>query len=197
MKKLFLALALSIATSPIGSKAETIHLDSPTGHQCSAQHTISFNYGLSWIVSKVYDYRAYKNYRWRGGQELQTEYTCVFAQGLGFGLVGSFNWTEYPAAQITQLHVAPEFVFAHDLGDHWRVKASAGLGLAYYNDEAASHYGLGSHLSGGIEYKFTRHFGIGAELNSMSGNYGKSDYNDNEIDGFVRLNALVGVRFHF
>ena len=134
MKKFFLALALSIATSPIGSKAETIHLDSPTGHQRSAQHTISFNYGLSWIVSKVYDYRAYKNYRWRGGQELQTEYTCVFAQGLGFGLVGSFNWTEYPAAQITQLHIAPEFVFARDLGDHWRVKASAGLGLAYYND---------------------------------------------------------------
>lgn len=113
MKKLFLALALSIATSPIGSKAETIHLDSPTGHQRSAQHTISFNYGLSWIVSKVYDYRAYKNYRWRGGQELQTEYTCVFAQGLGFGLVGSFNWTEYPAAQITQLHIAPELSLIH------------------------------------------------------------------------------------
>lgn len=197
MKKLFLALTLSLAMTSAGIKAETIHLDRPTGHQRSAQHTISFNYGLSSIISKVYDYRAYKNYRWRAGQELQTEYTCVFAQGLGFGLVGSFNWTDYPAAQITQLHVAPEFVFTRDLGDHWRIKASAGLGLAYYNDEADSRYGLGSNLSGGIEYKITRHFSIGAELNAISGNYGKSDYNDNETDGFVRLCALVGVRFHF
>ena len=161
------------------------------------QHTLSINYDLGWITSKVADPMSSREYSWRTGQGVHAEYTCVFSKGMGFGLMGDHSFTDFPSSGITLDYIAPEFAMRGGK-NKWQFCMAAGLGYAHYKDDYGydAKSGIGAHYSIGAEYLLTRHIGVGADMFVVNTYFGKDKSGYYDYNAINRFSFLVGLRFH-
>ena len=108
-------------------------------------------------------------------------------------------------------HFAPKWIFASYLGAGY-MGFRNNLESIYDTNSRGSISGatLGFHLGVGVDYRFSKHFGIGADLSVLNGKIMKLNYDnampndlealknkDNLNINILRLNITTGVRYYF
>lgn len=166
----------------------------------------------------------------KGGFSGSLQYARLYKSGqklgVGFGLVysihkesadyfvkeGGFSVKDRPALN----YIAPMLVVRRVENEHWMYGMNIGIGyLNYYNKGkkeglksviTGNSIGMNVDLTG--EYRFNKHWGIGADV-SFNGGYIKKLHDktgdvketvklnkDNRINAF-RIDFLLGIRYHF
>lgn len=110
-------------------------------------------------------------------------------------------------------YIAPVFVGKTAIG-RVELKYGAGMGYLGYRNKVSDSYNegkvtgttLGINAAFGVDYKFSRQFALGVELSTITGSFGKLNY-DNLVDpgivssdermGAARINLLVGLRYYW
>ena len=160
-------------------------------------HFIGLSLGPSFITSKMYyDHNNYST--WRPGVELTADYNCIWSSGLGFGITYAHNMTGYKYGWKTnQDYIGPSFVYRSVNDSKWKWKTQVGLGYGHYGAEGESRNGFAVQSAVGVEYKFSKHIGVGVDLNSISITMKDEEYDyQDEHTGISRLSLNTGIRIY-
>lgn len=195
MKHFFLVVSLLLVFQGAMAFQGPVQDSLNVANKKEIRHTLSLNYGVGFITSKVYDEYARRQYSWRHGKDLHAEYRFVVGRNMGLGLMWNYSYTDYKTTGIDLTYIAPEFIMQGER-KHWLFSMTAGLGYAKYDDGIKSDTGFGMHYSVGAEYLITRHIGVGTDLLVVNTNFGKSDSEYYAADVINRLSLLIGLRFH-
>lgn len=175
-----------------------------TGYRFKPTHNLfRFGYGFGTITSKVInEHGREENYNTK---DYQVDYEHVWGrtkpQGFGvnfsksiidggYNEVGGFEFVYFGASYVTN--------YTTTLGWNWT--CGLGLGYAGYSDHYTNLNGVGflAHIS--CDYKFSRYFGIGADLRYRVDRYETPDgvqLDNNESFGFNTLSIMFGPRIYF
>lgn len=160
---------------------------------------IKVNYGPGLVYSKIIDYDLRKEYSCSSSYDLSVDYAHTFNKGLGFGI--NIIQSYLNAIGSNDFYAGASFYYGHTTDKGWHIDASAGLGYAS-NDYAEHESGLGVFEQIGVHYKITRHFGVGAELRSLTCYYKKpknwSDYyKEDGTFGTKRIALSASLQYYF
>ena len=158
------------------------------------------------------------------GVDVAATYQHLWGIGIGVGLDYCFSnsWFSDDYGRFTHHYIGPSFVFAYRGWKHFGVEAAAGMGYVRSLDlgypavkawpineprpykELAEPYGengLGFMTRLGAEYRFNKHWGVGADFHIFSTQFNivQEIGEDEQLvnDGVVRLNLLIGLRYLF
>lgn len=184
------------------------------------KNVIKMSGGLSFITSKMYiEDEVTGNIRkssWKSGTSALLEYEHMLGGKWGFGMNFIYNDTRYPrnsnynsktTQALRQIYIGPSIVRRSIVGNRWCFEGAFGLGFCHVGGDLLDKcLGVGIMLKGGVEYMFSKHVGIGAELNDVLTFFGsnnteylrKIDPNDRSfISGTSRIEIATGIRFYF
>jgi hypothetical protein len=167
------------------------------------------SYGPSWLVSKYYAPK--RVYNSKAGWEGSFSYEHVWKKGYGFGIDMSLFRTVFDGEDLYTnakydlmlFYLGPSFVINAKITKKWQYNTAIGLGYASYNENGDyTEGGVGVMLRAGIDYCFSKHFGVGVDMNLQTAVFKRPDNVDkymepNERYGFERLNILAGLRYFF
>lgn len=160
--------------------------------------TFEGSIGYGWITSKLYDADGYSMGS-KSGLEWKLSYEYTWSSGWGIGLQYSGFRTSFPGGNMMLSYIAPEWVARY----RWNkliLKAGLGIGAFLYHEPFYNSAGVGAHVTVGLEYMLTNHWGVGVSLNTVNGTLpdrGDVILNDNERTGVSRINVLGGLRYYF
>ena len=170
-----------------------------------AEHTVYANLGFSLMTSKFYIPYGSEGHPKRGF-DWQVGYEWVSKKGIGVGLLYSgyaSSYFYYYDSNILLTYVAPQFVLKQHIG-RWTIEEKLGLGYFRYNEsidiDEASLSGLGYNFLFGAEYRFSKSWGIGANIGYIGSSLPEQEsveLDESEHSGIGRMHFDVGVRFHF
>ena len=200
MRKIFFLSALLLAMAS-GVSAQSITdrmLKNQQNNQTSGvRHIIGLSVGPSFVTSKMY-YAPHDYSSWRPGVELTADYNCVWSSGIGFGLTYAHNMTNYKHdIHTTQDYVGPSLVYRSQNDKKWQWKAQAGIGYGHVGGDADSQGGFAFQSAVGVEYRFSKHVGVGVDLNAINTYMKDDEYtSDNEQNGVARITLNTGIRIY-
>ena len=131
---------------------------------------------------------------------LMADYEHIWKRGYGLGMHVARAWASVDNEKLNLTYVGPSFAAAFREVHKWGLEAALGMGYAYYNDGYHSGHGMGFMFKIGTEYLFTRHIGVGAEINLLSTTFQKPDdvvLPKNKGYGYNQINLLFGPRIYF
>ena len=139
--------------------------------------------------------------RWNrnGSQNEPDEAAIAPRTGLGFGV--NVIQSHLNAICSNDFYAGASVYYAKELKNGWYFDASLGLGYAG-NDYDAVEGGVGVFEQIGAHYKFARHFGVGAELRSLSCSY-RTQLERSRIYSFEgsfgtnRIALTIGLQYYF
>lgn len=161
-------------------------------------NTFEGSIGYGWITSSIYDADGYSMGS-KSGLEWKFSYEYTWSNNWGVGLQYSGFRTSFPGGNMTLSYIAPEWVARY----RWNkliLKAGLGIGAFLYHEPFYNSAGVGAHVTVGLEYMLTNHWGVGVSLNTVNGTLpdrGDVILNDNERTGVSRINVLGGLRYYF
>ena len=163
------------------------------------KNTLKFGIGPALIVSKIYTSNAV--YKAKPALDLNVDYEHTWKNGLGLGINYYRSQSWFGDDGDMHVHyVGPSFVWAFREEKKWGAEFAYGLGYAYYKDKYHKGSGFGMMCKVGVEYLFSKHIGVGAELGYILTVFSKpGDIIMPENMGYGNrwLNLLVGPRFYF
>ena len=172
-------------------------------------NTFSISIGPGIIYSKIYS--PTKTYKHKNGLDWKLEYNWVSRKGLGFGLLYSGFYTQFPEEhsgfgyhkkEVNMLltYIAPAFIGRIRINE-WILKYGVGLGYAGYNDGGLEIIsGVGFHTDFGFEYRISKYIGLGMGMSAITlcmPDQGWINYAKNERSGIARWNAQVAIHYYF
>lgn len=158
------------------------------------------------------------------GIDVAATYQHLWGIGIGVGLDYTFSntWFSDDYGRFTHHYIGPSFVFAYRGWKHFGLEAATGIGYVRSRDmgypavkawpineprpykELAEPYGengIGFMTRLGAEYRFNKHWGIGADFHVFSTQFNiiQEIGEDEQLvnDGIVRLNLLIGLHYLF
>lgn len=167
-------------------------------HDFRPHHALKLSAGPAWIYSDIYTATGVRKNTF--AMDLMAEYEYTWKSGLGVGATFSHAWGFVDGNPLKLIYVGPSFVYAFREARQWGAEVAIGIGYARYNDGYRSDNGFGMMYKVGAEYLFTRHLGVGAEINLLDTRFSEPEGVDlpkNEAFGFSRLNLLIGLRAYF
>ena len=160
-------------------------------------NVIKLNYGPGLVYSEM---RELNNiYKTSSSYDLSVDYCHTFNKGLGFGV--NVIQSHLNAICSNDFYAGASVYYAKELKNGWYFDASLGLGYAG-NDYDAVEGGVGVFEQIGAHYKFARHFGVGAELRSLSCSY-RTQLERSRIYSFEgsfgtnRIALTIGLQYYF
>ena len=159
-----------------------------------------------------------------GGADLSVTFQHVWRPGLGIGVdyVFSKTWLTKDFGYFCQHYIGPNIVYAYRGWRHWGVEVSVGVGYVRYREKSSpdirgSYWNLaptaaksleqvstmnalGFKLSTGVEYRFTRSWGIAFELGMFTTKFqeNRREMLDDTTDDVIgRINCQLGARYYF
>ena len=199
-KLVFLSSFIVVSLTIHGQENNEAVVNTSDNAKKSHVQTLTFEMGPSWVTSKMY-FPNGKKYTWRTGLEIGAEYTCVFSKGYGFGITFMHNRTDYPMDAVKLNFIGPSFVYAGNFSEKWRGKVSFGVGFSNFADEYEKQSGVGTRYAAGVEHVVTKHFGIGATLQTMTLYLGKNDDNypgdSDDYKGVSRFGVNLTAHYYF
>lgn len=162
-------------------------------------NVVKVNYGPGLVYSTIIDYFENKEYKASMSLDLSVDYAHTFNNGLGFGI--NIIQSHLNAIGSNDFYGGASLYYGHTTNKGWYIDASLGLGYAG-NDYAEHENGFGVFGQVGAHYKITRHFGVGAELRSLTCYYKKPKnwdgyYNKDGVFGTKRLSLSIGLQYYF
>lgn len=195
MEKKLLCMLMIVAClfSGVTVKAQESKRLKPTNN------VIKVNYGPGLVYSTIIDYDLRKEYKASMSLDLSIDYAHTFNRGLGFGI--NVIQSHLNAIGLNDFYGGASLYYGHTTTKGWYIDASLGLGYAG-NDYTEHESGIGVFEQLGAHYKITRHFGVGAELRSLTCYYKKpknwEEYYDKEgMFGTKRISLTVGLQYYF
>lgn len=167
-------------------------------HDFRPHHAVKVSTGPAWIYSDIYTATGVQKNTF--AMDLLAEYEYTWKSGLGVGATFSHAWGFMGDDRLKLTYAGPSFVCAYRETHHWGAEVAVGMGYARYSDGYRSSNGFGMLTKLGAEYLFTRHWGIGAEMNLITTTFRKPDevvLPKNSSFGFNRLDLLIGLRAYF
>lgn len=162
---------------------------------------LSVSAGLTWITSKIYvtptDY--YSNRRcW----DLCADYEYLWNSGFGVGLNYALNHASFNHyGSFTQHYIGPSFVYVYRITRRFSSEVGLGLGYSYYSESGGyTDSAMGVMFKVGMEYLFTRHFGLGLQYRACGCSYTQPDGFElpkNEQYRLNRASIQLGVHYYF
>ena len=131
--------------------------------------------------------------------DLSVDYAHTFKSGLGFGL--NFIQSHLNAIGCNDFYAGASVYYGFLVKNRWYFDASIGAGYAG-NDYSDSKNGFGLFEQLGAHYKFTRHWGVGAEIRLLNCFYKEPDGWDEVAGkdvsfGTKRVALTLGVQYYF
>ncbi len=164
MKKLLIGIVFLLsALTPVQAQ-ETIGLEE-TSYETS--NVIKVNFGPGLVYSDIYDYDFSKAIRHKTSLslDLSLDYAHTFKSGLGFGL--NFIQSHLNAIGSNDFYAGVSLYYGYLLKNRWYFDISMGAGYAR-NDYGEYKNGFGLFEQIGAHYKFTKHWGVGAEIRLLN-----------------------------
>lgn len=141
-----------------------------------------------------------------------------FKSFYGFGIMysGYHSSAKYRGADLNAdiTYIAPLFCVRTNLGKTSLIlKSEIGIGflsvkekalMSYYNPETLTGCTLGYNYTVGLEYRLSRHFGLGLDLDAVFGSIkslkdshgNKYEFEDDARMGISRINIFLGLRYY-
>ena len=183
----------------------------PVTQEKALSNVFKASIGPGLIYSKVYTPNSVYSAQFCGDTDLT--YQHVWRRGWGFGINHALNVANYNHEYlITQNYIGPSAVFAHRRGK-FGFDVSAGIGYVYYVERMkawdshnrvrtfkGTESGLGFYGQVGVEYIFSKHLGIGAQITTLRSAYPRPENDlvpEDESYGIQRINVLIGPRVYF
>lgn len=154
--------------------------------------------GYGWITSKLYDMNG-NSAGSKGGLEWKLGYQHLWSSGWGIGLIYSGSKLSFDGGDLSLSYIAPECAWGIKSGK-WIFKGGIGVGLFLYNEPYYKTTGMGVHVTLGLEYMLSEHWGLGFSINTVNGSLPKQDNYElkkDEHSGITRFNMLGGLRYYF
>lgn len=224
MRKAFLLLTGLVITGTVMAQEEDNIWEKPenkvvvveydeTDNESSYTGALKVSAGPAWITSKMYT--SEDSYiRNQPGFECAVSYEYIGRKGWGFTFDLNYNHTSYDYAYAKSyfhlIHLGPGVIYAY-ADDHWRYSIELGVGMAYCREKVDTdnnifvysgnnQVGLGLNSRLGLEYKITKKFGIGVDLNGallfLKNEVGLR-MKDSELYGISHSAIHIGPRFYF
>lgn len=161
-------------------------------------HTFIVDASPGWITSKIYTNQG--EYSWLSGMGFELSYRYLTSNGYGFSIEYAHNETALPPTPYASLklnYVGASFNYGGHISEKWIGNVGIGLGYAYYSNESYNEYGLGIKTSVGLEWRFTKHVGVGVELDNTAVFLPKQDNLPKDYtSGIRRLSINAGLRIY-
>lgn len=167
-------------------------------HDFRPHHAVKVSTGPAWIYSDIYTATGVRKNTF--AMDFMAEYEYTWKSGVGVGATFSQAWGFVGDDRLKLTYAGPSFLYAYREAHHWGSEVAFGIGYARYSDDYRSSNGFGMLTKLGAEYLFTRHWGIGVEMNLITTTFRKPDeiiLPKNVSFGFNRLDLLVGLRAYF
>lgn len=208
MKKLLFLLTLMLWG------AGNLHVMAQDEQRELPRNTISLNVGPGLVTSEIVTYRGFTPTKYRTSSSLDyvLSYEHLYSDGFGFGVEVSQMHIDRDGC-LNLFYVGPKAVYAKMLSPKWRFHVSLGLGYAAddgnmgYTADGSTDWdnllhGIGTVDNVGFDYRFNRHFGVGAQIRSMVTIFPKhSGYSKKEgrfvREGIDNVSLQFGARYYF
>ncbi len=180
-----------------------------------ASNLFSVGLGYGYMTTNIYD----NNYLHgvmpqHNGVDWRIQYEHLFNGRIGLGIIYSgyrSSGQMYGMSDtFTENYIAPMFSARWLFNDVWILKGEFGMGYYRHDERAGNGYhlwgeGVGLNLDAGIEYKVSKHVGLGISAGILSGIMDKlkdnrnNTYDPDFCDDFniTRFNVLAGLRYYF
>ena len=198
MKKSLMAIVLLLSALMAVQAQETIDVEA-TSYQTS--NVIKLNYGPGLVYSDIYEFNYPKAIRHKASLslDLSVDYAHTFKNGLGFGL--NFIQSHLDAIGCNDLYAGASVYYGYLHNNRWYFDASIGAGYSR-NDYGDNKNGVGLFEHLGAHYKFTRHWGVGAEIRSLNCFYKQPDGWEEVVGkdvsfGSKRVALTLGAQYYF
>lgn len=160
-------------------------------------NVIKVNYGPGLVYSEMRELNTV--YKTSSSYDLSVDYCHTFNKGFGFGVNVIQSYLN--AIGSNDFYAGASVYYAKEFKNGWYFDASLGLGYAG-NDYSTPEGGIGVFEQIGAHYKFTRHFGVGAELRSLSCSYSTQierpgHYSFEGSFGTNRIALTIGLQYYF
>ncbi len=191
--------------------ANTAVTSRPPAESGTTPCTLLVNAGYGFIISNA-DIVEGVTGNPQQGFDLNAALQWVSRKGLGVGLRYAGYFSSADANGIgfdIRLHyIAPEFVLRQTVGRRgkWAFQEALGVGYARFSEDigdiSLKYSGFGFHADLGVEYKLTRHIGIGIGAGAYIASFGTMEYPSAEYAptdnaGITRITVNGGLRFYF
>lgn len=162
--------------------------------------------GPSWIISEIQTYR--KTYKSKSGFAFSADYQHIWGSGLGIGFNFMYFGTSFEpdGFDVDMYYCGPSIVGSLKVGQKWRWDSSIGVGYSEYtekilpgrNGTTQSERKAAMLFQTGIEYMFSKHVGIGLQMNLSTMTLDKpKGYGDKyDFYGIRRIDPQLGVRWY-
>lgn len=178
------------------------------------RNTVSLNFGPGLVTSDIITYRGATLTKYSTSLSLDyvLSYEHLYSDGFGFGVEVSQMHIDRDGC-LNLFYVGPKAVYAKMLSPKWRFHISLGVGYAADDGEMGFSadgstdwgnllHGIGFVDNAGFDYRFNRHFGIGAQVRSMMTLFPKYSGYSKEKGRFVRegidnISLQLGARYYF
>lgn len=161
-------------------------------------HALIINASPGWIISKIYTNQG--EYSWLSGMGFELSYRYLTSNGYGFSIEYAHNETTFTSVPYESLklnYVGASFNYGGHISEKWIGNVGIGLGYAYYSNGSYNEYGLGIKTSVGLEWRFTKHVGVGVELDNTAVFLPKQDNLPKDYtSGIRRLSINAGLRIY-
>lgn len=161
-------------------------------------HALIINASPGWIISKIYTNQG--EYSWLSGMGFELSYRYLTSNGYGFSIEYAQNETTFTSVPYESLklnYVGASFNYGGHISEKWIGNVGIGLGYAYYSNGSYNEYGLGIKTSVGLEWRFTKHVGVGVELDNTAVFLPKQDNLPKDYtSGIRRLSINAGLRIY-
>lgn len=161
-------------------------------------HALIINASPGWITSKIYTNQG--EYSWLSGMGFELSYRYLTSNGYGFSIEYAHNETTFTSVPYESLklnYVGASFNYGGHISEKWIGNVGIGLGYAYYSNGSYNEYGLGIKTSVGLEWRFTKHVGVGVELDNTAVFLPKQDNLPKDYtSGIRRLSINAGLRIY-
>ncbi len=198
MKKLLIGIVFLLSALTSVQAQETIGLEE-TSYKTS--NVIKLNFGPGLVYSDIYEYNYPRAIRHKTSLsiDLAVDYAHTFKSGLGFGL--NFTQSHLDALGKNDFYAGASFYYSYLLKDRWYFDVSLGAGYAR-NDYGENKNGIGLFEEIGAHYKFTKHWGVGAEIRLLNCYYKKPNGWEEIVGkdtsfGTKRAALTLGAQYYF
>ena len=159
--------------------------------------------GPSWITSRVYVTQT-RFFKGRRAIDVYADYEYQWRKGWGLGANFAYNRASFGSyGSFTQTYLGPSLLYAYRRPRRIGMEIALGLGVGYYAELGGyTAFGMGMQSRLGVEYLFTKHFGIGLQLISFSCYYPKPKeaeivLKENEEYRLDRVSVQLGLQYYF
>lgn len=136
-----------------------------------SNNIFKLSYGPAVMLSDFVEWDG-KIYRNASMLNLSFDYEHVWNNGFGFGINASQNHCS--KGNFNVFYVGPSLVYNRTTKRGFRLDAAFGIGYAANDlDIVKSRNGVGTFASFSLDYMFTKHIGLGAEVREMVTTYRK------------------------